>query len=46
MKKICIIICSLMAAMAIAVGAMSFSTVGGAQENITLCDMDYEFVSY
>ena len=46
MKKFCMIICSLMVAMAIAVGAASFGAVNTAQEEVTLCDMDYEFVSY
>lgn len=46
MKKFCIIICSLLVAMSVIIGIASNDAMDETREMTTLCDMDYEFVSY
>lgn len=45
MKKICIITCSLLMAIALTLGMVA-SSVNVPQEEITLCDMEYGRVSF
>lgn len=46
MKKLCVIACSLLVAAALAFGVASTAVAEIPQEPITMCDMDYDFVSY
>ena len=46
MKKVCIIACSLLVAATLALGIVSSASMNVPEESITLCDMDYDLVSY
>lgn len=46
MKKVCIIVCSLLMAAALALGIVSSASVYVPQEEVTLCDLDHGRVSY
>lgn len=46
MKKICVVTCSLLIAATLFFGFTSTKVAEAPQESITLCDMDYDFVSY
>lgn len=46
MKKVCIIACSLLVALTLALGVTSTTSMEIQEESITLCDMDYDLVSY
>ena len=46
MKKVCIIACSLLVAATLALGIVSSASMNVPEEAVTLCDMDYDRVSY
>ena len=46
MKKVCIIVCSLLMAATLALGIATTASLNIPEESITLCDMDYDLVSY
>lgn len=46
MKKICIIVCSVLVAATLALCVVSSTSVNAIQEEVTLCDMEFGRVSY
>lgn len=46
MKKVCIIVCSVLVAATLALGIVSSTSVNVPQEAVTLCDLEHGRVSY